>query len=148
MPRWNLSLGYLQHELYRIGCHTLYRCPGSDHCPSRSRHDNSISIGSAAWTVSDAEIYCTLIVDLWQYNIIVHGGYPFTQDINLERLPFELYGGQDTKVHERGLLGFAQLYRYTQMFTALQKLGFNTTELTLFKLLTKEILTDACNWVS
>ena len=65
----------------------------------------------------------------------------------MERLPLELYGGQDTKVHERGLLGFAELYQYTQMFTALQKLGLNTTELTLFEVLTKQILTDTCNWV-
>ena len=71
----------------------------------------------------------------------------FAQDINLERLPFELYGGQDTEAHEKGLLGFARLYRYTLMFTALQKLGFNTTDLTLFEVLTMQILTDACNWV-
>ena len=66
----------------------------------------------------------------------------------MERLPLELYGGQDTKVHERGLLGFSKLYQYLEVFRSLEHLGFNTTELTLFRVFVEQILTDACNWVS
>lgn len=71
-----------------------------------------------------------------------------TQAINLERLPEELYGGQDTELHERGLRGFTMLFQYVQLFNSLERMGFNTTDLTLFRLLTEQILTDACNWVS
>lgn len=62
----------------------------------------------------------------------------------MEHLPIELYGGQDTEVHERGLLGFSKLYQYVLMFDDLES---NTTDLTLFRVFTEQIITDACNWV-
>ena len=78
----------------------------------------------------------------------INNSFQHTQDINLEKLPLELYGGQDTQLHERGLRGFAMLFQYVQLLSSLEKMGFNSTELTLYRVLVEQILTDACNWVS
>ena len=72
------------------------------------------------------------------------------QDINLERLPEELYNTTEevNKFHERGLVGFSQLMQFTVMLDTLDRLGFNTTNIILYKVIVEQILTDACNWVS
>ena len=65
-------------------------------------------------------------------------------------LPTELYGGteENAKFHERGLVGFSMLMQYTMMFDALDRLGLNSTNLILYRAIVRQILTDACYWVS
>lgn len=71
------------------------------------------------------------------------------QDTNLGKLPTELYNGDETtKVHERGLRGFAMLYQYLELFNTLERIGLNTTDVTLFRVLIQQVLTDTCHWVS
>ena len=72
----------------------------------------------------------------------------FAQDINLYKLPLELYDGENTKVHENGLRHFTMLYQYLQIINTLEMIGLNSTDLTLFRLLIEQLLTDTCNWVS
>ena len=66
----------------------------------------------------------------------------------MERLPHELYGGSDTEVNAMGLRGFYQLYEFVQVFRTLTRLGFNDTDITLFRIFTEQILNDASKWVS
>ena len=79
--------------------------------------------------------------------IYVHS---LTQDINLERLPEELYNTTEevNNFHERGLVGFSQLMQFTVMLDTLDRLGFNTTNLILYRVIVQQILTDACQWVN
>ena len=72
------------------------------------------------------------------------------QDINLERLPEELYNTTEevNHFHERGLVGFSQLMQFTMMLDTLDRLGFNTTNLILYRVIVEQILTDACHWVN
>lgn len=64
------------------------------------------------------------------------------------KLPEELYDGVNTLVHENGLRHVTMLYQYLQMINTLEVIGLNSTDLTLFRLVIEQLLTDTCNWVS